>query len=272
MRIILQFLFCIILVTSAYADNKKTIVITLATSGIGQSVAEELAKQNYDLILLGRNSQKLNDLKNHLGKNYKGNYQNIQIDFGNSESVNNALKQINKKIDGIVLMPPRSVISSYYIPNSNEWDYMFKISFSNPFEVIRQLEESLKPGAKIVLMSGMTSVQYNSSYPNSNILRSMWVAQGKNLSFQLARKNVSVNTISPGVTLTETNKSKVEARAKEKKISYDQQLKNETKAIPSGRYSTPQEIAKIITFLLSDDSNQINGQNLVIDGGFTTSY
>ena len=79
------------------------------------------------------------------------------------------------------------------------------------------------------------------------------------LSAELSKKNILTNTVSPGFINTDLTK----------KILSKDEMKKLAKNIPLGRFGEPQEIAKLVYFLCSEENSYISGQNIFIDGGFT---
>lgn len=81
-----------------------------------------------------------------------------------------------------------------------------------------------------------------------------------------------MNAVSPGVILTDLNKVKIQKRASDKGINFEEELKNATGAVPLRQYGLPIDVAKVVWFLLSDLSSHVNGVNLPIDGGESLAY
>lgn len=80
----------------------------------------------------------------------------------------------------------------------------------------------------------------------------------KSLARELSEYNILVNSVSPGYVATEMT---------DKNVSPEEQLKIK-QTIPLGRFAEPNEIAKLVSFLVSNDNSYITGQNIIIDGGF----
>ncbi|MDF2578345.1 MAG: putative short chain dehydrogenase [Chlamydiales bacterium] len=261
---------------NAVADYRKTIVVTGVTGGIGSATAHYLAQTDYNLVLVGRNKEKLQDLQKELSSKYQGRYTTLAVDFNNLPipvALHDTLTHAAKgKVDGLVLIGPRFSLGEEIIPDATKWQQAFQTSFIAPLQFLKTTLPRMKQGAKIVIISGVTSVQYIPAYGSSAVLRSMWVAESKHLSHQLAPRKIHVNTISPNGVLTEAFRKIVEQRAIASTRTYEEQLALESKEIPLGEYGKPDELAKTIEFLLSDKSNHMTGQNIVYDGGFNLGY
>jgi 3-oxoacyl-[acyl-carrier protein] reductase len=271
-RFLLTFAF---ICTIFYANiaYSKTYLVTCATSGIGQAIAKDLASQGDTLILVGRNLEKLSNLKNTLETNHKQKHHIVQCDFEDKESITKVINDIGQvKLDGIVLIRPRVKTPMHTFLNGAEWNNFINLTYSGPMELLYRAQQRLNTPSSIVIIGGITSSNYIPEYGNSSIVTSMWVAATKNLSYQLAKDEVRVNIISPFIILTDHNIKKIEDRAKQHKTTYEKQLQKEVKLLPSSRYGEPNDVSNLVKFLLSKESSYINGVNIPLDGGFSKGY
>ena len=256
-------------------DERKTLIVTGSTGELGGAAAKLLAK-DCNLILTGRNSVKLKDLQTELNLLNTGVYQIHALDYTDASSRNEFykfLKQQNTQVDGIALIVPRPQFNSKsMIQPETVWLDVLKETFTGPSEVLSGTLPYLSQIAKIVVIAGTTSVQLQPEFGPSCVIRRMWTTYTKALSHQLGSKGISVNTLSPGIVLTNYHLDKIECRAKSNGLCLKDQMKEEVDKIPLKRHAKPIEIAQTIKFLLSDDSNFISGINLVIDGGLNTCY
>lgn len=250
---------------------KPAILITAATSGLGNAIAHDLASKNYDLYLAGRNMEKLKLLKKELSK-YQINCDIYSFDYQDYASITALKEIINQPLTGIVLIPPRPMLPTNTLPQASEYEKTIKEHFIAPLEFIRLFKNNLQENSSIVIIGGITSVHYLPNYANANVLRLMWAGEVKNLAYLLGKNKIRANLISPDVILTDFQINKINAKAKENKITFAEQLKDQTKGIPLEKFGDPQDIADMTEFLLSNKSKHITGANLVIDGGLSKSY
>lgn len=237
--------FILSLVSSA-----KNVVVFSATSEIGSAIVKELSADGCEkLLITGRDKSKLTKLKELNPEKIKPYY----LDYSDLKSCNAFSKKIEDGIDGVVLIPPRiKVVSAEKIPNAAEWNEMIKMLFINPMACLKNIEPMLNNSASIVLISGSSSVPFNKRYLNTNITRSSMALEAKNLSSQLKDRNIRVNTVSPGYILTSYHTLKMTK----------EDLKRAQDTWPK-----PENLANLISFLISDKSLYINGQNIVYDNG-----
>lgn len=254
---------------------KNTLVITCATGALGGETARLLAP-DYNLILTGRNSSKLQQLQDELKSLYSGQYDTHILDYLDSASIISFKKKIdalNTPISGILLMTPRPQFAKDLLMQSEpEWLLLFQTTFTGPIEVLKSTMPHLSKNGKIIIIGGTTSVQLSPEYGPASVIRRMWTSYSKALSHQLGPKGITVNVLSPGVVLTNFHQERITKKAKEIGCSYEEQLTKDTANIPLRRHAKPLEIAQTIRFFFSPESDFITGTNLIMDGGATLTY
>ena len=258
---------------SSHQEEKGTILVTCATGELGSTIAKLLG-EDYHLILAGRDSLKLLQLKESLHKDsYK--CETLLLDYSNYASIENFRKDRAKNpcpIKGVVLITPRPFFGKDLLQSEENWLNLFQTTFTGPLEVLKSTLPYLSSGSKVVVIAGTTSVQLQPEYGPACVIRRMWTTYCKALSHHLGPKGIHVNVISPGVVLTNFHRERIDKKAKEIGGNFEEELAKDAANIPLQRHARPLEIAKSIRFLLSEDSNFITGMNLVIDGGKTVSY
>lgn len=263
-----------LLFLSAIAHG-KLVVVTGATNGLGGEVARQLALEKHDLVLVGRNQTKLASLEQVLAADQSITIKSIALDYSDLNSIRNYqtfLKEEVGPVDGILVVTPRPALDDSILPSPQAWESMFTSCFIGPLEVFKATKEQLANNAKVVILSGITSKQILPNHASYGVLRAMWLAEAKGLSHQLGYRGIHVNSVSPGGTLTESYTKKLDARAESSGRTRDEQIREETKNIPLKKYGKPEEVASVVSFLLSDKANHISGANITIDGGFTVAY
>lgn len=275
-RIILGlFIFCVCAANLSATEGRKTFIVTGASGELGGAAARFLAS-NADLILTGRDLSKLEKLRAELEATNSGHFEICTLDFSSPVSRENFahyLKEKKSSIAGVVLIAPRPLFyGKALIQEEKVWLEVFQNTFTGPIEALKATFPYLNNPSKIVVIAGTTSVQLQPEYGPSCVIRRMWTTYSKALSHELGPRGISVNALSPGVVLTSFHEERIQKKALESGVSYEEQMKKETANIPLRRHAKPQEVAQVIRFLLSDQSNFISGVNLVLDGGITVSY
>jgi 3-oxoacyl-[acyl-carrier protein] reductase len=105
----------------------------------------------------------------------------------------------------------------------------------------------------------------------SNVSRSALTSFTKTLSTEVASQGITVNTVIPGRIDTPRLQEATRNEAKTHDMTYEEKLAQDWKAIPTGRYGEPEEIANAISFLCSEGASYITGIRIAVDGGLIKS-
>ncbi len=171
-----------------------------------------------------------------------------------------------KKLDDIdVLINNAGVnkIESVTEISEDDWDWINAVNLRGPFLLTQAVSETMKEQnfGKIINISsvfGVISKEKRAAYSSTK-----WGLIGftKAAALDLAPFNVQVNAVSPGFVDTDLTR----------RILGPENMKQLVETIPQGRLAQPEEIAKVVLFLCSEQNTYITGQNIVVDGGFTSA-
>ena len=239
----------------------KNILVTGASSGIGRQVCIECAKAGANVILMGRDNDRLNQTLNLMQGN---NHIIITGDIQDENFIEEACKSL-LKLDGFVHSAGLIKLVPLKFLKSTNIDEMLSINLRAPMLFVSLLFKlkKLNPYSSIVLLSSITGPIIG-QMANSIYGASKGGLHGfcKSAALELAKGNIRINCLAPGM---------VETEAIEK---FEQEVSKETldidrKNYPLNRYGLPSEIAASCLFLLSDGSKWTTGTTIVIDGGVT---
>ncbi len=253
-------------------------LVTGASGGIGTAVCSRLAGGGHNLILAARNAVRLETLKASLPGT---GHEIAPVDMSSDGSINAfaaMLSELAVELDGAVLMPPQPHSANDPLPPSEVWRTLFQTSFIGPLATLKAAIERMRPDvskgrrAKIVIISGISSAQVLGHYATSNVIRTAWIGEAKTLAFALGPRNIHVNTLSLGGTLTADYRASIQRRADTASQTFEKRLELETENVPLRKYGTPEEVAVAVEGLLSPFSDHMTGLNILHDGGFTRAY
>lgn len=236
----------------------KTILITGATRGIGQSIADEFEKAGAKLILTGTNSENIN----LLNKKYNGLRRYFMLDFSSSLSVSSfseILKNITK-IDVLINNAGINILNEFIESRDDDFDKLVDINLKGPYLLSKYVARKMVSNnyGRIInicsIWSKITRPKRSLYTMTKNALHGLT----QTMAIELAKHNIMVNSLSPGFTLTDLTR---ETNTKE-------ELDSIANMIPLGRMAEPNEIAKVALFLASEQNSYLTGQNIVVDGGF----
>lgn len=243
-----------------YQLTGKKILITGASSGIGQATAIECSKLGATLIISGRNMDRL---KATFDKLEGYNHQMIVADLSSDEGIQGLVDKL-PIIDGLASnagIPDTSVVPFY---KESTIEKVFKTNTFSMMLLTKYLvkKKKLSRNSSIVYTSSIGNV-YTAGISNGIYGASKCAIDGfmRTAAIELASKGIRCNSVNPGMVETPL----ISANSS---IS-SEQYEADKKRYPLGRYGNPTDIALAIVYLLSDASSWVTGLALKIDGGVT---
>ena len=237
----------------------KTILVTGASSGIGQATAIECSKLGAKLVITGRNAERLQGTHNQLeGEGH----QQVIAELTNDEDIKRLVEEC-PDLNGVVLCAGKGLTLPFNFCAREKFDEMFSVNYFAPVELLRQLSRKkkiLKNGSVVFI----GSIGGTTGFSNGNTIygatKASLVSTMKFCALEMAPRNIRVNAICPGMVETplihRTNRT-------------EEELAKDMSRYPLKRYGQPEDIAHGIIYLLSDAASWVTGHSLVIDGGVT---
>ena len=242
-----------------FSLSGKTILVTGASSGIGQATAIECSKLGAKLVITGRNAERLQETMNQLeGEGH----QQVIAELTKADDVQHLVDEM-PSLNGIVLCAGKGMTLPLNFATRDKFDSIFNVNFFAPVELLRVLlkKKKIEKAASVAFVS---SIGGNWSFSLGNgVYGASKAAMNSTMKFlakELAPKKIRVNTVNPGMV----NTGLIQGGA----IS-EEQHKLDMGKYPLKRYGEPIDIAHGIIYLLSDASSWVTGHSLVIDGGVT---
>lgn len=237
----------------------KTILVTGASSGIGRAIAIESSKMGANVIITGRNEERLKKTYYLLKGNGHG---LIVADLSVKEDIERLYKEL-PVIDGLVNCAGLTKVAPFSFATRDSFEEVMNVNFFAPTELTRLMVKTkkIRKGASIVFISSVSGV-YCSAVASAIYSSSKGAVNGlvKGVALDLAPKGIRVNSVNPGMIDTDIFTGSAIT---------DEQLKTDMLRYPLGRYGKPEEVAYAVIYLLSDAATWITGSNLLIDGGYT---
>ena len=241
--------------------EKKNIIITGASGGIGSSIIKKLNDVGANILASGTRIEKLEELK----KNFES-IKILKFDISQSdkieEFIENATSELGGSLDGIVNNAGITQDNLAIRMSLDEWQKVININLTSTFLMSKfAIKKMLKnKSGKIVNITSVVGHTGNLGQANYTASKAGIVAMSKTLAIEYAKKNITINCISPGFIKTAMT-DKIDEKFKEVIVS----------KIPSARLGEPEDIANAVLFLASNQSNYINGETLHVNGGMYMS-
>ena len=254
--------------------NGKKVVVTGATSGIGEAIAKLFASEGAFVALVGRRVDKALRIVSEIEK-AGGKAICVEADVSNSGSVNEMIKNCLEKLGGVDILVNNAGVSTGNAPmeyvSEEDWDKVMDTNAKGNFLCSKALIPHMKKnGGSIVnigSVGGFKSYFGGSAYSSS---KAAIIMLTKTIAIEYGRNGIRANCICPGSTDTEMFEDGIKkglAKGNAQNVSFEQVVQNISKGIPLGRLGTPKDIAYLALFLSSEEASYINGAVIVVDGG-----
>lgn len=241
---------------------KKTVLVTGATRGIGKATIIEFAKKGYDVVINYLNSEtKAQELKKEVETTYQVKALVIKADVSDELEVKEMVEEIIKEfgyIDCLVNNAGIAIDTIFEDKTKENFMRTLNTNLIGPFLVSKEVGKYMLKEKKGTIINVSSTNGIDTVYPESidyDASKAGLISLTKNLAIEYA-PYIRVNTIAPGWVTTDMNKE----------LDNDF-IKKENEKILLNRFADPSEIAKVITFLASDDASYINNEIIRIDGG-----
>ena len=235
----------------------KKVLITGASGGIGGAICDKFLSENFNLILTSSSDKKIELLKNKYGQ--KHNYYNLDL----SEKINtkNCLEKISRDHKDLTVIVNNAGITDDSLilrMKEQQWEDVINTNLNSSYYIIKFLLPNMLSNryGKIIGISSVVATTGNPGQSNYVASKSGIIGFYKSIAHEVAKRNINVNVVSPGFISTKMTD----------KLNENQ--KNDILAkIPMQKFGKPTDIANIVYFLSSDESNYITGQNFNVNGG-----
>jgi 3-oxoacyl-[acyl-carrier protein] reductase len=242
----------------------KIALVTGGSRGIGSSICKELAKAGATVLINYANSKDsaLKVLEEIVQGNGKGEV--VEFDVSDYSIVEEKIKYLIEKYEKIDILVNNAGItrdSLFMRMKESQWDEVFETNTKGVFNCTKNVVRMMLKNqyGKIINISSVVGEMGNPGQVNYSSTKSALIGFTKSLAKELGSKNINVNAITPGfidTDITEVLSDSIKDKYKE--------------IIPLSRFGKPEDVAKAVLFLASDDSSYITGEVLKINGGLYT--
>ncbi len=239
-------------------DNKKIAIVTGGSKGIGRAIALELADAGYYIVINYKSDDKAaaDTLKTMKNKGSDGEV--VKFDVSDSEEAEKAINDITSRFSNIEVLVNNAGIAAdglFVFMPENDWDKVINTTLKGFYNVTKPVLMKMVPNKRgaIVSISSVAALVSNRGQANYSAAKAGLIGASRAISSEVARLGIRVNVVAPGLIETEMIK--------------DVPLNNIKQMIPMARVGRPEEVAKVVRFLCSEDASYISGQVISVNGG-----
>jgi NAD(P)-dependent dehydrogenase (short-subunit alcohol dehydrogenase family) len=245
--------------------NGKIAIVTGAAQGIGATYAKALAKEGAKIVLT--DIQDCEPVANEIKKNYQGSETLALItDVSDEKSTEKMVEKTIKRFSSIDILVNNAAVFGTLIPGRfedidvSEWDNLMAVNVKGPWLCTKAVAPIMRSNGygKIINIASGTLYKGTPGLLHYVSSKGAIMAMTRVLSRELGEDGICVNTISPGLTMSENVlNSEIWMESRD--------LNKNTRALK--RYQTPDDLIGTLIFLSSEDSDFMTGQSMVVDGG-----
>jgi len=240
--------------------NKKNILITGSSQGIGLAIAKHFAK-DFSVYVTGRYSDKLEKLCRE--NNFKG---FVCADLSLSNGAESLFESLNENIDILINNAGNYIYSPVEKLEYEDITSSFMLNSISQLKLIKQVVPYMKSQkwGRIINIGSISGVMGEANASLYSMTKASLIGMTKALALELAQDNITVNVINPGWVDTELiNNDDLEQDFSRNEI---------IETIPQRRFVTPEEIASTCEYLISDNAKSVTGQSINICAGLSLGY
>mgnify|MGYP001411807841 FL=1 len=235
---------------------KKNALITGATGGIGLAIVEVLSKK-FNLILVARNEKKLDEISSKNNSILKC----MKCDLSDVNEIKVLTDKIIKdKINVDILVNNAGINndSLFLRMNSDKWEDVIKTNLTSNFHLTNQISKLMikQRWGRIINITSVVGHTGNLGQANYSASKAGIIGMSKSIALELAKRNITVNCISPG--FIESNMTDLLSENQKESI---------LKKIPLESIGSPYDVAYCVNFLASEESRYITGETIHVNGG-----
>ena len=236
----------------------KIAVVTGAGSGIGLAIAERFGAAGAEVVLVGRQKERLDEAATRIGGGARG----VSVDVGEEEQVRQLIEDL-PRVDILCTCAGKAVFGPVDEVPPSAWKDLFHARFFGQLSAVHYAVPKMSEGSVIILCSGIADKAYVPDYAGGAAIAGAVNAMAKSLAVELAPRSIRVNALSPGFIIGTDIKFNLEG---EKAIDF---VKRSIADTPLPYHGHPEDLADAAIFLAT--CNYVTGQVIEVDGGWTAT-
>jgi 3-oxoacyl-[acyl-carrier protein] reductase len=227
----------------------RTVLITGGNRGIGKSIAEEFIAQGHRVAVTVRSGQGPTGALS------------VVADVTDADSLDKAFAEIEEKLGPVEVLVANAGITRDTLlmrMTDEEFEEVINTNLNGVFRVLRRATKGMIKAkyGRVILIGSVVGLLGSAGQVNYSAAKSALVGMARSVTRELGARGITANVVAPGFIDTDMTAELPESQQDEYK-----------KKIPAGRFADPQEVAKVVRWLASDEASYISGAVIPVDGG-----
>jgi NAD(P)-dependent dehydrogenase (short-subunit alcohol dehydrogenase family) len=239
----------------------KIALVTGGNSGIGLASAKQFVTEGAYVFITGRRDRELAAAVKEIGRNVAG----VQEDVANLVDLDRLFAQIKRekgRLDIVFANAGTAQLASLDKITEEHYDAIFNVNVKGLVFTVQKALALMRDGGSIILNASIFGSQGPAEWSVYSATKAAVRSFARTWTTDLKDRRICVNAVSAGFIDTPGLSGRLDASG-----TGEQRRKTMSNAVPLGRFGTPDEIAKTVVFLASDDSSYVTGTELFVDGG-----
>lgn len=254
----------------------RVAIVSGSSKGLGKATALALAAEGVKLVMSARNEDRLRMAAAEVVEATGAEVLPVAADVSTATGVDALMEATIERFESVDILVPNSggpKLGSFSELTDDDWEEAFSLVCLSLIRMVRAALPHMerRQWGRIISIQSSSVKQPVDRLTLSNGLRPGVAGLLKTLAVQYADDNITVNTVLPGIFLTDRISDAQRAVATERGITHDEQLAETARLIPMGRFGDPSELGSVVTFLASDAARYVTGGVFQVDGGLIRS-
>lgn len=254
----------------------KVALVTAASKGLGRASAEAIAAEGAKLAIVSRSRENVEAAAAAIRERTGAEVLALVGDVADAAQCRDVVEQTVAaygRLDALVTNAGGPPGGQFMDLDDEHWETAFQLTLMSVVRLVRAAVPHMQKGGggRIVNIGSSSVKQPIPHLVLSNVFRPGLHGLFKHLSRELAPYGILINTVSPGRIRTERVMSLDAAKAQREGTTPEEVRRRAEAEIPLGRYGEPEELGRVVAFLVSGANTYVTGQHILVDGGMVTA-
>ena len=239
-------------------NEQQVALVTGGSRGIGRAIALELSDAGYKVIITYKSNELAAEETLEMIRSRGGACEKIRFDIADSQETAKQMDDLLSRHKNITVLVNNAGVTAdnlFIMMSESDWDSVIQTTLKGFYNVTKPVMRRMSVNRKgsVVSISSASALIPNRGQANYAAAKAGLIAASRSVASEMARRGIRVNVVAPGLIDTEMIQGAPIERIKE--------------IIPMARIGRPEEVAKVVRFLCSDDASYITGQVISVNGG-----